>query len=420
MNFQIIDPRLSFPRQRERRTRTNAIVIHHLHGDQSVQEVHRMHTQNNGWNGIGYNYHIAQDGTISLGRGMEFVGAHTGHPLGTNSSTIGIGCAGRFHDRDRTMPDAQFNALVWLCRHLQGIYGNIPIRGHRDYMATACPGQFFPMDEVRTLQFRGEQNIESDGEEIAPRLYWVTTQSSPLNVRSGPGADQRLLGTIARGTLVIATRQADGWLYVTDNKISGWVSAQFLTRDPFPFVDVHPSAWYYCTVRAAWENDIIQGTTETTFDPNGTLTRAMAVTLLWRLAGEPEVEFEPTFSDVREAHWFADAVLWGSSLDIVKGVGDGRFAPNEPITREEFAVFIYRYASSVGLEMEISEDFVLDFVDNDLIRPWAIEAMHWAVSRGIIQGAAGLRLQPRESATRAEAVTMLQRFIILLQAKSEE
>jgi len=154
MNFTIRDPGLRFPNARTRRTRTDAIIVHHLDAHWDVHRTHEFHLSR-GWNGIGYNFHIAMDGTISLGRGMEFVGSHTNPPAGTNSTTIGIGCEGRFHGVDRTMPDIQFNALVWLIQHLRGIYGNIPIQGHRDLAATACPGQFFPLDEVRRLQFRG-------------------------------------------------------------------------------------------------------------------------------------------------------------------------------------------------------------------------------------------------------------------------
>jgi|GEM_PF-1619808 len=154
MNFSIQDPGLRFPNARTRRARMTGIVVHHLHAHWDVHRTHAHHLSM-GWNGIGYNFHVALDGTISSGRGMEFVGSHTNPPAGTNSGTVGVGCEGRYHDVDRAMPDAQFNALVWLIRHLRGIYGNVPIQGHGELAATACPGQFFPLDEVRHLEFRG-------------------------------------------------------------------------------------------------------------------------------------------------------------------------------------------------------------------------------------------------------------------------
>jgi len=140
--------------------------------------VHRTHEfhQSLGWNGIGYNFHIAMDGTISLGCGMEFVGAHTNPPAGSNNTTIGIGCEGRFHHVDRTMPDVQYNALVWLIRHLRSIYGNIWIRGHRELAATACPGQFFPLDEVRTLEFRNREEVQ---EPVVTERRFQSVQEMP-------------------------------------------------------------------------------------------------------------------------------------------------------------------------------------------------------------------------------------------------
>jgi len=161
MNFSIKDPGLRFPKARTRRARTSEIIVHHLDAQWDIHRTHQFHISR-GWNGIGYNFHVAKDGTISLGRGMEFVGAHTNPPNGANSSSIGIGCEGQYHSVDRIMPDAQFNALVWLIKHLRGIYGDIPVRGHRDLAATACPGQFFPLAEVQRLQFRGSENTDTE------------------------------------------------------------------------------------------------------------------------------------------------------------------------------------------------------------------------------------------------------------------
>lgn len=175
MHFQIVDPNLRFPRARTRRTRTDAIVLHHLDAHWDVHKTHQHHLSL-GWNGIGYNYHIAMDGTISLGRGLEFEGAHT---LGANSTTIGIGCAGRFHSVDRVMPDVQFNALVWLIRHLQNIYGALPIGGHRDLAATACPGQFFPLKEVQRLQFRGKSEKVQEEEQMQTKKRFERIEDMP-------------------------------------------------------------------------------------------------------------------------------------------------------------------------------------------------------------------------------------------------
>jgi len=145
MQPTIQNPNLRFSGSFTRRTQTRGIILHHLAADVSVQTVHSWHLQN-GWIGIGYHFQIDQDGTIWQGRPMDTVGAHT---QGHNHQTIGIACRGDFHRVKTEMPQAQREALVNLLRHLRSIYGNIPIHGHREKMATACPGQFFPLDEIR-------------------------------------------------------------------------------------------------------------------------------------------------------------------------------------------------------------------------------------------------------------------------------
>jgi len=416
MTFEIRSPSpaLQFRNNPGRRARTDGIILHHLAAENaSVADVHRWHL-NRGWAGFGYHFQVNRDGTIWRGRPVDWVGSHTNPPPGINSSTIGIAVQGDYHNVSRVMPNAQFNALVWLIQHLRGQYGNLSIRGHRDLAATACPGQHFPMDEVRRLEFRGAGAPSMPGTEIPPALLWVTTQSTPLNVRSGPGTSFPIVGTLARGTLVSATRRADGWLYVTDGgTLTGWASEQFLTADDFPFVDVGLGRWYFNSVRMMYENDIMRGTSSTTFNPSGTLTRAMAATIIYRLAGSPPVPSDIVFDDVPAGTWFSDALTWAYEFGIVNGVGDGRFVPDNPVTRQEFALMLYRYAEATGLDVVVSADFVLDFSDVEEVSTWALEAMHWAVERGIVRGNGRGELNPRSEATRAEGAALLERFINL-------
>ena len=177
MQFQIQTPTLRFPRPRVRRSRTDSIVLHHLDAHWDVHRTHEFHNSL-GWNGIGYNFHVALDGTISQGRGMEFQGAHK---VGFNDRAVGVGCEGRFHSHDQTMPDVQFNAIVWLCKHIRQQYGDIRILGHRDYHATACPGQFFPLSELQRLEFR-EQTEESEVTEMA-EVRFQTLEDLPTWAR---------------------------------------------------------------------------------------------------------------------------------------------------------------------------------------------------------------------------------------------
>ena len=220
------NPALRFRNPLSRRARTDGIVLHHYAANVSIQTVHNWHL-GNGWAGIGYNFVVDKDGTIWNGRGMEFVGAHAANH---NSNTIGIAVQGDYHNVSRTMPDAQFNALVWLIRHLRERYGNIWIRGHRDLMATACPGQHFPMAKVQRLQFRGGNAVSMPGVEIPGTTYQVTTQTTPLNVRAAPGMSGAILGTLPNDTIVTATRRSGDWLYVTDGSLTGWASGRFLVQ----------------------------------------------------------------------------------------------------------------------------------------------------------------------------------------------
>ena len=158
MTFEIrtTDPPLAFTGTPQRRIRTDRIILHHYHHETATpRDVHRWHLDR-GWAGIGYNLVVDMDGTIWEGRGMENVGAHAG---GSNSDSIGIACQGRYDDRTTEMPDAQFNSLVWLIRHIRDIYGKIPVLRHSDVSATACPGRHFPWAELLTLEFRGDVEV---------------------------------------------------------------------------------------------------------------------------------------------------------------------------------------------------------------------------------------------------------------------
>jgi len=146
------NPVLRFTQTPTIRARTNRIILHHYHHSSAPpQEVHRWHLSN-GWLGIGYNFMVDRDGTIWRGRGMDALGTHTAN---NNGDSIGIACQGRYDDHDLTMPDAQFNALIWLIHECRKVHGIIPVIGHRDASPSSCPGRFFPLAEVQKLEYRG-------------------------------------------------------------------------------------------------------------------------------------------------------------------------------------------------------------------------------------------------------------------------
>lgn len=171
------------------------------------------------------------------------------------------------------------------------------------------------------------------------------------------------------------------------------------------FDDVSFENWFNNYVQFVFENNLMQGTSATRFLPFEELSRAMVVTILYRLAGQPDVEFQPIFHDVAEGRWYTDAVIWAAENSIVEGVGGGRFAPNASISREQFAAMLYRFVGAPELE-----DDAMDFVDQDEVSAWAITAMTWATGNGLITGMPGNLLAPAGVSNRAQCAAILMRL----------
>lgn len=183
------------------------------------------------------------------------------------------------------------------------------------------------------------------------------------------------------------------------------------TPMPLPFVDVPENAWYYNAVWHAYIQGLMNGTSADLFEPDGTMTRAMLVTILHRQAGEPVVNYLMPFDDVAEGTWYSEAVRWAASEGIVTGTSATTFAPDAPITREQFAAILYRYAQQSGTDVSVGEDTnILSYADALDISEYATPAMQWACGAGVIKGS-GANLNPQDSAIRAEAAAMLMRFI---------
>ncbi|MBQ1270685.1 MAG: S-layer homology domain-containing protein [Clostridia bacterium] len=177
------------------------------------------------------------------------------------------------------------------------------------------------------------------------------------------------------------------------------------------FDDADADAWYHETLEKAVELGLIKGTSEDTVEPNGTMTRAMLVTVLHRLEGEPEAEGEMPFADCAEDTWYSEAVIWAHENGIIKGVSETEFAPNDNVTREQLAVILHRYAKSEGVDVSSGEDTnILSYEDAFSISGWAFEALQWACAEDIVNGSDG-SLLPQNSATRAEASAMLVRYL---------
>ena len=177
-----------------------------------------------------------------------------------------------------------------------------------------------------------------------------------------------------------------------------------------PFRDVFESDWFYEDVLFAHSEGLLKGTAKRTFSPYASTTRAMIATVLWRMDGSPKADADSRFTDVAGGQWYSSAVAWANENGIVRGFGDGTFAPNAPVTREQFAAMLYRYAQYSGERLQIETDLT-DFKDAGTVSSWARDAMRWAVSNGIITGKPGKLLDPQGTATRAEIAAMLRRFL---------
>ena len=172
-----------------------------------------------------------------------------------------------------------------------------------------------------------------------------------------------------------------------------------------PFTDADRNAWYHDGVHYCVEHGLMVGTGNTTFAPDIPITRGMIVTILWRLEGSPRVSTALDYADVRPEDWYAQAVRWADSVGVITGYGNGKFGPNDTITREQMAAMLWRYAGSPGADGTLSA-----FVDGAQTSDWAQPAMIWAVEQGLITGVGNDRLEPRGQATRAQAATILMRF----------
>jgi hypothetical protein len=176
------------------------------------------------------------------------------------------------------------------------------------------------------------------------------------------------------------------------------------------FADVKEIDWFYKYVSYVTGRGLFSGTSENTFSPNKNMTRAMVATVLYRLDEKPVVAKAASFLDLVAGEYYIDAVNWSSEKEIVNGVTKTEFKPNSNVTREQLALMLYRYAISKNMVSGVTGSLE-SFADKDKISSWALEAMKWAVEKGIIAGKSDNKLDPTGSATRAEVAAMLQRYI---------
>ena len=171
------------------------------------------------------------------------------------------------------------------------------------------------------------------------------------------------------------------------------------------FTDVRSTDWFSDAVSYVQERGLMSGTSATHFSPNEPTTRAMLVTILYRAAGQPETTGQSSFADVLARDYFANAVAWASENNIVTGYSRTRFGSNDPVSREQIATLLWRYAGSP------SAGSAQNFSDRNQISDYAADAVNWARANGIVNGRPGNRFDPKANATRAEVATILRNFL---------
>jgi len=175
------------------------------------------------------------------------------------------------------------------------------------------------------------------------------------------------------------------------------------------YIDLDPYAWYHEAVDFVLKNGLMNGIGDGKFAPNGEMSRAMLVTILWRLEGEPIVNCIADFDDVDEDKWYTQAVCWAASENIAEG-WNGNFYPMSAVTREQLAAILYRYEQSRGGGFTDEWIFPMEYADLDEISDWAYEAMCWMNMNEVINGRPGNILDPKNNAVRVEAAAMIQRY----------
>lgn len=281
------------------------------------------------------------------------------------------------------------------------------------------------MEKTGQAQLDPSWSATSTFQTIYPRSGETVTLSAGSGViwYSGTGAASAVLVDVTSGTeLASGSALTAGHRYLAEQEtVITAVSASSCGAEGVwkttatgsapvqsPFKDVAQGDWYFDAVMYVVERGLFNGTSTTTFEPNTVMNRAMLVTVLHRIAGEPAVSGSNPFNDVVYNEWYMPGVLWASQAGIVNGTSATTFEPYSRVTREQIAVLLYRYSAYCGYDVSARAS-IAGFNDHGKVSDYAQEAMSWVVATGLMVGSDG-KLNPGNGATRAEVATLLQRY----------
>lgn len=280
------------------------------------------------------------------------------------------------------------------------------------YYQSTGGGTVTPSTTVKTESAKNGSFTVSDKYASAGKTVKVTPKAN-----EGYVVDQVTV-TDKNGNNITVTQNADGtYSFVMPAKAAQPVTVKVTFKEEEQvhvcpsekYTDVNTAAWYHEGVDFAIENKLMVSTGENIFSPNGITTRAQLVTILYRLEGEPAVTKDIPFADVPAGQWYSNAINWAAANGIVDGYGNGKFGPDDTITREQMAAILYRYASYKGYSVSDLANLT-GYTDAASMNEWASTAMRWAVAEGLIEGTSATTLSPSGDSTRAQVATILMRF----------
>ena len=267
---------------------------------------------------------------------------------------------------------------------------------------------------ILSPQYLPEQTgAVTDGQQCTVYLDAIVGKDNIGSITAVKGASYDKETGIARYSAAV---EKPSYTYATGSSavsLTVSFSLDMSTLPKSPFTDVVAGSWYFDAALYASSHNLMLGTSPTEFSPNITMTRGMLVTVLYRMNGSPSVSGKTPFTDVRTDEWYSAAVLWAYQNGIVTGMSDTTFDPINNVTREQMATILFRYTKTAAPDKAKASADLSGFADAGSVNDWAVDAMRWAVGQKLIAGITleqSVYLQPRGNATRAQAATVLTRY----------